>query len=203
MARLFSVLPPRTSRNGPGTNHSTPHHKSARQEGTRVARLLPTNLCVYVCSVSNTYTVERSTTIKASPGEVYSYVADLHKMGLWSPWERLDPNMTQTYSGPETGVGSRYTWSGNRKVGEGSMEITALVENQRVDMDLEFIKPFKAKNKVSMTLEPNEHGTAVTWAMTGRKTLMTKMMGIFRSMDAMVGPDFEKGLASLKEVVGA
>ena len=37
--------------------------------------------------------------------------------------------------------------------------------------------------------------------MTGQKTLMTKVMGIFTSMDKMIGPDFEKGLARLKEVV--
>ena len=36
--------------------------------------------------------------------------------------------------------------------------------------------------------------------MIGPKTLMTRIMGIFRSMDAMVGPDFEKGLSKLKAV---
>jgi hypothetical protein len=34
--------------------------------------------------------------------------------------------------------------------------------------------------------------------MTGQKTLMTKAMGIFKSMDTFLGPDFEKGLARLK-----
>jgi hypothetical protein len=34
--------------------------------------------------------------------------------------------------------------------------------------------------------------------MTGRKTVMTKVMGIFRSMDKMIGPDFETGLSRLK-----
>jgi hypothetical protein len=36
--------------------------------------------------------------------------------------------------------------------------------------------------------------------MTGRKTLMTKVMGIFKSMDGLLGPDFEKGLSRLKAV---
>jgi hypothetical protein len=34
--------------------------------------------------------------------------------------------------------------------------------------------------------------------MTGRKTLLTKVMGIVKSMDSLLGPDFEKGLARLK-----
>lgn len=33
----------------------------------------------------------------------------------------------------------------------------------------------------------------------GRKTLTTRVMSVFTSMDKMVGPDFEKGLARLKE----
>lgn len=34
--------------------------------------------------------------------------------------------------------------------------------------------------------------------MSGKKTLMTKAMGIFTSMDKLIGPDFEKGLGNLK-----
>ena len=37
--------------------------------------------------------------------------------------------------------------------------------------------------------------------MIGPKTLATKVMGLFTSMDKMIGPDFEKGLARLKDVV--
>ena len=151
--------------------------------------------------MSDTYVVERSTNIDASPAEIYGHIIDLHEMEKWSPWDRMDPEMTRSYTGPDSGVGSRYSWSGNRKVGEGSMEITSAEENARVDMDLEFIKPFKAENKVWMTLEPAGEGTHVTWAMSGEKTLMTRIMGIFKSMDSMVGPDFESGLANLKEIV--
>ncbi len=150
--------------------------------------------------MSDTYGIERSASIDASPAEIYSHIIDLHEMEKWSPWDRLDPGMSRTYSGPDSGVGSRYTWSGNRKVGEGSMEITDAQENARVDMDLMFLRPFRAENKVWMTLEPADGGTRVTWSMSGKKTLMTRIMGIFKSMDAMVGPDFESGLANLKEI---
>lgn len=36
--------------------------------------------------------------------------------------------------------------------------------------------------------------------MTGPMTLMLRIMGIFKSMDKMVGPDLEKGLEQLKAV---
>ena len=78
------------------------------------------------------------------------------------------------------------------------MEITDAAAPSTVQIALEFLKPFKASNTTTFSLSPMDGGTQVTWAMTGRKTLMTRIMGIFRSMDAMVGPDFERGLAKLK-----
>jgi len=40
----------------------------------------------------------------------------------------------------------------------------------------------------------------VLWTMSGTKTFMTKVMGVFSSMDKMIGPDFEKGLDRLRKV---
>ena len=45
---------------------------------------------------------------------------------------------------------------------------------------------------------PDPTRVRVTWTMTGEKTFMVKGMGFFRSMDRMIGPDFEKGLEQLK-----
>jgi uncharacterized protein YndB with AHSA1/START domain len=149
----------------------------------------------------DTYTVERSTTIAAPAGRVYEQLADFHKWVNWSPWEDLDPALERTYSGAEAGTGAVYEWSGNRKAGTGRMEIVRTVEAERVDIDLQFIKPFKARNDTSFVLtQQGEGSTDVLWTMTGQKSLMTKVMGIFSSMDKMIGPDFEKGLDRLKRV---
>lgn len=151
--------------------------------------------------MSDTYTVSRSVTVDASPADVYAHIVDFHRWAAWSPWDQMDPNMERTFSGSEVGTGARYGWSGNRKVGVGSMEITEVVPDERVEIALEFVKPFKASNATGFTLEPEGSGTRVTWSMSGRTTLMTKLMGLFKSMDDMVGPDFERGLAALKQVV--
>ena len=148
----------------------------------------------------DTYTVERSTTIDAPPGRVYQQVADFHSWRNWSPWEGLDPDLRRTYTGPDTGSGATYAWAGNRKAGEGRMEITEVSEPTRVSIDLQFLKPFKARNETVFDIRPEGSGARVTWAMTGRRTLVTKIMGVFKSMDAMVGPDFERGLARMKNL---
>ena len=72
-----------------------------------------------------------------------------------------------------------------------------------VAIDLRFLKPFKSQAITRFDVQPAEGGAAVTWTMDGAKTLVTRIMGLFKSMDAMIGPDFEKGLAQLKAAVEA
>jgi uncharacterized protein YndB with AHSA1/START domain len=152
---------------------------------------------------SNTYTVERSTTIDAPPDRVFEQLVSFHNWVNWSPWEGLDPDLQRTYSGPGSGVGSVYVWSGNRKAGQGRMEITQASAPAKVMIELFFEKPFKARNNSTFNVLPAGSGCRVTWTMTGRKTLMTKVMGVFTSMDKLVGPDFERGLAQLKSTAEA
>lgn len=146
----------------------------------------------------DTYTVERSQSVNAPPVRVYEQIADFHHWRNWSPWEGLDPELRRTYSGPDAGTGAKYAWSGNRKAGQGRMTITDASEPSSVRIDLVFEKPVKARNDTSFTITPDGSGSRVTWSMTGKRTLATKVMGVFKSMDAFLGPDFEKGLARLK-----
>src|SRR5262245_545093 len=153
--------------------------------------------------VDDTYTIERSATIEAPPMRVYEQIADFHNWTRWSPWEDFDPDLQRTYSGSPAGVGAAYAWSGNRKAGQGRMEIVEATEPSTVRIDLQFEKPFKARHDSVFTIEQSGSSTRVTWSLTGRKTLMTKVMGLFTSMDKMIGPDFEKGLARLRTTAEA
>lgn len=152
--------------------------------------------------MAETYTVERRAVIPAPPEAVHAALVDFHEWEHWSPWQDVDPEMEQTYAGPDAGVGAVMAWTGNRKAGAGRMEITG-VDPSSVTIDLQFLKPFKAHNTTTFTLAPDGDGTEVTWTMVGPKTFMTKVMGIFTSMDKMVGPDFEKGLERLEAHVTA
>jgi len=146
----------------------------------------------------DTYSVKRSVTIDAPPARIYGQISNFHNWTSWSPWEDLDPELKRTYSGAESGTGAVYRWSGNRKAGQGRMEITDATEPSRVQIDLVFEKPWKAQNDTLITIQPEGSGSRVDWSITGKNTLMTKVMGIFKSMDKLLGPDFERGLARLK-----
>ena len=109
---------------------------------------------------------------------MHGLINDFHEWTAWSPWEDLDPELSRDYSGPDTGVGARYAWQGNRKAGQGSMEITGS-DAGAIDLRLLFVKPWKADNKVDFTLTPGDAGTEVTWRMTGEQSglqaLFTKL----------------------------
>lgn len=151
--------------------------------------------------MADTYVVERELRIEGPAGAVFERIVDFRRWQAWSPWEDIDPNLWRGYEGAESGVGAIYEWSGNRKAGTGRMEITAVEPDESVTIALEFIKPFKSKSATVFTLEPDGATVVVRWRMSGPKTFMTRFMGIFMSMDKMVGPDFEKGLAKLKDDV--
>lgn len=146
---------------------------------------------------SDTYTVERGTTSTATAAALHERIVDLRRWRAWSPWEDLDPELQRTYGGADRGVGATYEWSGNRRAGVGRMEVTDVVPDEQVTIDLHFQKPFRSSSTIVFRLDPMPDGTEVTWTMTGPVTLMTRVMGLFTSMDRVIGPDFERGLQRL------
>ena len=145
------------------------------------------------------YTVERSITVNAPTPRVHGLVDDFHNWVNWSPWEDLDPELQRTYTGPDRGVGAHYAWSGNRKAGAGSMEITRSTP-EGIAIALEFLKPFKSTPTTEFSFAPDGDETVITWTMTGEQKGLMSVFGRVFSMDKMIGPDFEKGLARLKAV---
>jgi uncharacterized protein YndB with AHSA1/START domain len=157
-------------------------------------------LLAYAATRPNSFRVQRSLEVQAPPERIFALINDFHKWELWSPYEKLDPAMKKTYSGPVSGTGAAYAWSGNSKAGEGRMEILSTVPQWNISIKLDFLKPFEGHNTAEFSMEPRAGATKVTWAMYGPQKFMLKLMSIFLSMDKMVGKDFERGLANIKAV---
>lgn len=155
-------------------------------------------LLLFAARRPDSFRVERSTLINASPDRVFGFVDDFHQWAAWSPWEKLDPGMKRTHGGAASGKTATYAWEGNNKVGQGRMEIIDTAAPGRIVIKLDFLKPFEAHNTAEFTFQPEGAQTRVNWVMHGPANFMTKLMGVFMSMDKMVGKDFEAGLANLK-----
>ena len=149
------------------------------------------------------FRVARSTTIAAPPAIIFGHVNDLHKFQVWSPWAKIDPNSKIVYEGPQEGTGAKFSWAGNKEVGEGAMTVTNSRPGDLVQFRLDFKKPFEATNTAEFTFKPDGDRTAVTWAMSGKNNFMFKAVGLFMNCDKMIGGQFEKGLADLKTLAEA
>ena len=143
------------------------------------------------------FTVVRETHIDADPARVHALINDFHRWTEWSPWEGIDPELNREYSGADHGVGAHYAWRGNRKAGQGSMQIVGS-NPQQIDVKLTFLKPWKAHSDIVFALTPSNAGTDVSWAMSGENTGMAGVVTRLFKMTRLVGKDFERGLAQLK-----
>jgi len=155
-------------------------------------------ILIFAATKPETFTVQRAASIKAPPEKIFAVLDDFHNWGVWSPWEKMDPDMKRTFSGAANGQGAVYEWQGNSKVGQGRMEITDATAPSQVTIKLDFIKPFEGHNVAEFVLQPSGDATNVTWTMRGPSPYIAKVMSVFCNMDSMIGKDFEAGLANLK-----
>ncbi len=149
------------------------------------------------------FRVQRSATIAAPPAAVFTHVNDVHKFQEWSPWAKVDPNSKIVFEGPEAGTGAKFSWAGNKDVGEGAMTVTDSKPAELVQFRLDFKKPFEATNTADFSFKPEGDKTVVTWGMSGKNNFLFKAVGLFMDCDKMVGKDFEKGLDNLKTLAEA
>jgi len=146
----------------------------------------------------DTFRIQRSISINATPEKISALLEDFHHWGSWSPWEKLDPELSRQFSGAASGKGAIYEWEGNKKVGKGRMEIIDISKNSQILIKLDFFAPFEAHNTAEFTMQQKDGATDFTWAMYGPASYPIKVMHLFMNMDKMVGKDFEAGLVSLK-----
>ena len=163
-----------------------------------VAFVLIAGVLIFAATKPDTFRVQRAASIKAPAEKIFPLINDYRNWGLWSPWEKKDPALKRTYSGPASGKGAVYAWEGNKDVGQGRMEITESIPPSRIKINLDFVQPFEAHNRVEFRLDPKGDTTNVTWTMEGDTPYFAKIIHVFINMDGMVGKDFETGLANLK-----
>lgn len=165
-----------------------------------VIALLVAGVLIFAVTKPDVFRVERKALIQAPPEKVFVLINDFKQWGPWSPWEKKDPAMKRSFGANSAGPGATYAWQGNKDVGQGSMEIVESVTPSRIRLKLDFVQPFEAHNVVTFTLAPQGKGTEISWAMEGPVPYFAKIIHVFINMDAMVGRDFEAGLANLKSL---
>lgn len=145
------------------------------------------------------YDVSRTIVIDKQVETVYDYVLDFNKRAMWDPWVRNEPDAKTNISGPEKSIGSRWSWEGE-KTGTGSITIIEMKPNKMIKSELKFVSPRPSKSTVHWTFTDKEDSTEVTWSFSGNLSYpIERYVGL--RMDALLGPDFKKGLQNLKQTI--
>jgi uncharacterized protein YndB with AHSA1/START domain len=152
--------------------------------------------------VDGKFSVERSIVIDRPNDMVYDYVLQLKKQPEWSVWEKMDPNTEHTYTGTDGEVGFISAWVGNKDVGAGEQEITAIDPGKRIDYELRFKEPFESTSKAYTALNLVGHNqTELTMGFEGEMGYPMRLMLLFMNMDEALGADFQSNLENIKEIL--
>ena len=110
--------------------------------------------------------VHQSIHIDAAPAKIFTVIKDLHQWERWSPWVIAEPTAEITVAKD----GKYHEWDG-KIIGSGNLKIIEEVENQLVEMQLNFLKPWKSTATTRFELEATKKGTLVHWKMNSSLTL--------------------------------
>ncbi len=138
--------------------------------------------------------LERSISINAPAGAVFSNVKEFRNWTIWSPWVLAEPHCSLDYAAD----GKSYSWSGDI-IGSGEMEMLDTVENKEVHYRLTFLKPFKSTSYVSFFFDESNWETNTRWTMSG--SLPFFLFWMKKTMVAAIEMDYDRGLRMLKDHV--
>jgi effector-binding domain-containing protein len=141
--------------------------------------------------------VERTISIDRPPATVFTLLSSLETFHDWSPWSAEEPDAIFAFEGPTFGVGAQYQWSG-RRIGRGVMTITRAEAYATVTATIEL--EGRGRAEMAFVVEPKPGGSVVTWSYDAAfgADLVGRYVG--RSFDGRIGPEFETGLQSLKQL---
>jgi hypothetical protein len=142
-------------------------------------------------------TVTHTAQLDAAPDVLFPLISTPTEWPKWSAWNRRDPDMTITYSGPPTGVGARWDWK-SAKEGDGFMVFTLSVPSAKVEYDLTIIG-MGPPSHGDIQMAPNAKGTVVAWTQTfdmGNNPF-GRWFGLY--IPTMMRRDFTAGLEQLNE----
>jgi uncharacterized protein YndB with AHSA1/START domain len=143
--------------------------------------------------------VQRSIRIERPPSQVFAALNGFARFNEWSPWADYDTTARHDLSGPPSGVGARLEWVGER--GSGAQQIVQSVPDELIVVDLDFGSGGGTETRYLLT--PDNGGTHTVWQLRSELGWNPLMRWMGLGFGRMIGPDFERGLASLKRLLEA
>lgn len=149
--------------------------------------------------VGKEYHIRREIAISAPQQKVFDFLKHLKNQDHFNKWVMVEPDMQRTFTGTDGTVGFIYAWNG-KKAGAGQQQIKNLIERQKIETEIRFIRPFEGIAYADFVIEPiSESQTKVTWSNQSQmKYPMNLMLPV---VEKMLAKDMDTSLSNLKNLL--
>jgi hypothetical protein len=159
-------------------------------------------LLIIALFTKKAYNVRREITINKPNSVVFDYIKHIKNQDYFSKWVMTDPNMEKIYKGTDGTVGFIYGWNGNKQAGEGEQEIRNIIEGEKLDLEVRFVRPFEAVAHTPFYTESVlDNQTKLSWGMSSAMKYPMNIMLWFLDFDKLLGKDMEISLDNLKSIL--
>lgn len=145
--------------------------------------------------------IKRHIVINQPKDVLFQQLVLLKTHEAWMPWGKKDPNMTLSYKGIDGTVGFVSAWAGNKEVGVGEQEITAIIPGERIEYELRFKEPMAGIAKAYLTTRAlDENQTEVEWGFDTKNHFPATIFCLVFNMKKILEGEFDSGLQNLKSL---
>lgn len=144
--------------------------------------------------------VKREIIINAPKQSVFDYVRLLKNQDTFNKGAMTDANRKKEFKGTDGTAGYIYAWSGDKGAGEGEKEIVNIIEGERIEMEIRFVKPMTTSAHIIMeTTSLSDAQTKVSWSNAG--TLQYPVNIMIPMIEKHVAKDMDASLLTLKNIL--
>jgi hypothetical protein len=140
-------------------------------------------ILIVAAAVGTGWSYEKSISIQAPPGKVWSNTNSLSATNKWNPCVGRDPHIKLEYSGADGTPGAKFSWdSENKNVGAGSQTIVKITPGAELASRIDFIRPFKGTGQAYIRVKEDSGATTATWGIISSSPYPMNIIKIFGSL---------------------
>jgi Polyketide cyclase / dehydrase and lipid transport len=157
-----------------------------------------TLLLITALIIKKDFALEKQITVNKPKAAVFNYLKLIKNQEQYSVWVMKDPNIKMVYTGTDGTVGFTSSWtSEDKNVGIGAQEIVSLKEEESMEVEIRFKKPFEATNYARTIITAvSATETKVTTTFLGKHKFPMNIMNL--CMEKFVGKDMQQNLVNMK-----
>jgi hypothetical protein len=144
--------------------------------------------------------VRREIIINAPRQKVFDYLKLLKNQDTFNKHAMAGSDRKKEFKGTDGTVGYIYAWSGDKNAGVGEKEIISIVEGEKIETEIRFVKPMQVTARIIMETESlSDNQTKVNWSNAG--TLKYPVNIMIPMMEKSVAKDMDSSLSTLKNIL--